>query len=343
MARNPETVNGGSGPPPDGGGDSPTRAMSLSVVIPVYNSEATIFELVETILESLGGAFRELEIVLVNDGSGDRSHERILEAIRRHPGKIRYYRLARNFGEHNAVMCGLRMSTKEAAVIIDDDFQNPPGEIVKLCGKLAEGYDVVYSYYEKKQHHFLRNLGSRFNDAVASMALNKPRDLYLSSFKAMNRFLIDEIARYEGPYPYIDALVLQSTASIGRQKCEHAARREGRSNYTARRLVRLWLNMLTGYSLLPLRLATMLGFVNSIVGLAMAMFFVLSWALGGIFIKRPVPPGWASTIVSVTLLSGIQLLVLGIIGEYLGRLFVTQNNSPQVVIRERIEPTDEAS
>lgn len=323
-------------------GAGSTRSMSLSVVVPVYNSEETLFALVGRVLETLGPFFRELEMVLVNDGSADRSHEEALRAVERYPGQVRYYRLARNFGEHNAVMCGLRMSTKDAAAIIDDDFQNPPEEIVKLCEKLREGYDVVYSYYEKKHHNWFRNLGSRFNDRVASIVLRKPRDLYLSSFKVLNRFLIDQIGRYEGPYPYLDALILQSTSSIGRQLCRHAPREAGRSNYTLRRLVRLWLNMFTSYSILPLRFATMLGFATSLLGIAMACYFILSWALGGVLMKRDIPPGWASIIVSVTFLSGLQMLVLGIVGEYLGRLFMTQNKSPQFVVRERHEPKHDA-
>lgn len=338
MQPSPETIPRDPAAGADGSDPLALDQLSLSVVIPVYNSEATIGALVDRVIGALESRFRDLELVLVNDGSADRSHEEVLKAIRKHPGRIRYYRLARNFGEHNAVMCGLRMSTLDAAAIIDDDFQNPPEEIVKLCEKLIEGYDVVYSYYEKKQHNLFRNLGSKFNDIVASWLLRKPRDLYLSSFKVLNRFLIDEITAYQGPFPYVDALILQATTSIGRQKCEHEGRKTGRSNYTFRRLVRLWLNMSTGYSILPLRLATILGFATSLVGVLMAVFFVISRMFGGIFIKQEIPPGWASIIVSVTLLSGLQLFVLGIIGEYLGRLFITQNNSPQSVIRERHEP-----
>lgn len=313
------------------------------MIIPVYNSEETIGPLVDRVIESLEPRFREIELVLVNDGSVDRSHEEVLKAVGKYPDRIRYYRLARNFGEHNAVLCGLRSSTKDAAAIIDDDFQNPPGEIVKLCEKLLEGHDVVYSYYDKKQHNFFRNLGSRFNDAIASVLLHKPRDLYLSSFKVLNRFLINTITSYEGPYPYVDALILQSTTSIGRQLCAHEGRKTGRSNYTLARLFRLWANMSTSTSLLPLRFATILGFVTSIAGLGMALFFIVSRAFGGIFIKQDIPPGWASIIVSVTMLSGLQLLVLGIIGEYLGRLFITENKSPQSIIREKYEPSDDAT
>jgi undecaprenyl-phosphate 4-deoxy-4-formamido-L-arabinose transferase len=321
------------------------EVRSLSVVIPVYNSEETIGPLVDQVVEHLSSRFERLEVVLVNDGSQDASDARAIEAQARHPAIVKYVRLARNFGEHNAVMCGLHQVTCDAAVIIDDDFQNPPEEIIKLVEKLGEGHDVVYSYYAHKQHHWFRNLGSRFNDRVASALLKKPRGLYLSSFKAMNRFLVKTIIGYSGPYPYIDGLILRATRSIGRQLCEHSSREVGHSNYSLRMLVRLWLNMCTSSSLLPLRLASIMGFAASFTGVALAVFFVFSYFQGGVLFQREVPPGWASLIVAVTLFSGVQLTVLGMIGEYLGRLFLTQNLTPQFVVRRKYgdfsEPTDD--
>lgn len=313
---------------------------SLSIVIPVYNSEATIGRLVDAVVETLARHFTRLEIVLVNDGSIDQSHRHARDAQRRHTGIVRYIQLARNFGEHNAVMCGLRYVTGDCAVIIDDDFQNPPAEILKLVNKLREGYDVVYSYYEQKRHYLFRNLGSRFNDRVATKLLRKPKGLYLSSFKAINRFLVRSILEYTGPYPYIDGLILRSTTSIGRQLCEHHEREAGRSNYTLQRLIRLWLNMFTSFSVVPLRLASIMGFAMSFLGLGLAVLFVLSWLKGGIFFQQTIPPGWGSLIVCVTVFAGIQLMVLGMIGEYLGRLTLTQNRSPQYIVRQTygVEP-----
>lgn len=310
--------------------------QSLSVLVPVYNSEGTIGELVDTVVETLQSKFERLEIILVNDGSVDASDERAREAYRRHPAIVKYVRLARNFGEHNAVMCGLRQVTTDAVAIIDDDFQNPPQEILKLIDELAEGYDVVYSYYETKHHHWFRNLGSALNDRVATRLLNKPKGLYLSSFKVLNRFLVETVTHYEGPYPYLDGLVLRSTSAIGTRRCEHEPRSEGKSNYTLTRLVRLWLNMFTSFSVVPLRVSTLIGVVMSAAGLLLAIFFIVSWMLGGIFLHDSVPPGWASTIVMITIFSGIQLSMLGMIGEYLGRLFLTENRHPQFIIRETV-------
>src|SRR5262245_46900592 len=307
---------------------------ALSVVIPVFNSQETIGALVDQLVAEVGPSFQRLEILLVNDGSQDASHQRALAAFHKHPKVVKYIRLARNFGEHNAVMCGLRFATGDAVAIIDDDFQNPPGAILKLVDKLREGYDVVYSRYESKQHQWHRNLGSRFNDLVATWLLKKPKGLYLSSFKAVSQFMARTITEYEGPYPYIDGLILRSTNAIATVECRHAPRSVGRSNYTLARLLRLWLNMFTSFSVVPLRLATMLDLVTSIVGLLLTVFFVFVWSYGGIFLHRDIPPGWASTIVVITLFSGIQLCVLGVLGEYLGRLFLTGNRQPQFVARE---------
>lgn len=310
---------------------------SLSVVIPVYNSEATLGRLVEAVIAALQPEFTRLQVILVNDGSADNSHAVCRELHAKYPRIVCYLRLAKNFGEHNAVMCGLRQVDCDGVAIIDDDFQNPPGEILKLAAELRKGYDVVYSYYESKRHSWFRNLGSRFNDWSAGLLLKKPRDLYLSSFKAMNRFLVRTVTAYEGPYPYLDALILRSTNNIGVCLCEHQKRESGRSNYTLTRLMRLWLNMSTSTSIVPLRLATILGFAMSFFGFALAVFFLLSWLIEGPMYFENIPRGWASIIVSVTLFSGIQLCTLGMIGEYLGRLFLTQNRHPQFVVRETCE------
>ncbi len=306
----------------------------LTVLVPVYNSEATLGRLVDVVVETLGSRYEQLEIVLVNDGSKDGSHREALAACRRHSEIVKYVRLARNFGEHNAVMCGLHHVTGDCVAIIDDDFQNPVIEISVLVDKLAEGYDVVYSYYAEKRHDWFRNLGSRFNGLVATMLLPVPRGLYLSSFKVMSSFLVGIVTDYQGPYPYLDGLILRSTDAIASVEVRHAERAEGRSGYTLRRLLHLWLNMFTGFSVHPLRIASLIGAVMALVGLLMAAFFVTSWMFGGILSDRPIPPGWASLIVSITLFAGIQLLVLGVFGEYLGRSFLTQNRTPQFIVRE---------
>jgi undecaprenyl-phosphate 4-deoxy-4-formamido-L-arabinose transferase len=169
---------------------------------------------------------------------------------------------------------------------------------------------------------------------VARWLLQTPPGLYLSSFKVLSRFLVQSVITYEGPFPYVDGLVLRSTQSIAKVQVAHADRREGRSNYTLKRLVGLWLNMFTGFSITPLRMASFLGLGMSALGLLLAIFFIVSWQVGGIFRHEAIPPGWASLIVTIVFFSGTQLLVLGVVGEYIGRLFLTQNRAPQFIVRE---------
>jgi undecaprenyl-phosphate 4-deoxy-4-formamido-L-arabinose transferase len=245
---------------------------------------------------------------------------------------VKFVNLSRNFGEHNAVMAGLNHCSGDYAVIVDDDFQNPPEEVGKLISEIRRGYDVVFSYYDRKRHHWLRNLGSRINNAVASVLLGKPYDVYLSSFKAVSRFVIDEIVKYQGPYPYIDGLILRVTRNYSRVLVRHDARREGKSGYTLAKLANLWLNMFTNFSVLPLRLATGAGFLFSLVGLVSAAVFAVEK------LRHPeLPVGWASLICSLFVIGGVQLFALGMIGEYLGRLFIKMSGQPQFVVREIVD------
>jgi len=305
----------------------------LTILIPVYNGALTIGKLIDVVIETLSTTANLHEIVLVNDGSQDNSHEVIQGIIEKYPDYITYVQLFRNFGEHNAVMCGLNHVTGDAVVIIDDDFQNPPSEILPLVIKLLEGYDIVYSYYEKKQHNWFRNFGSMVNDRVATMLLSKPANLYLSSFKAISAPLVDIVIQYTGPFPYIDGLILRSTTNIGTQLVKHEKREEGRSGYTFGKLLSLWLNMFTGFSVMPLRLATYLGFFFSALSVVLVLFFTIVRLSGPIFVNSDIPPGWASTVVLITFFTGLQLSIFGVFGEYLGRLFLTINDSPQYLVR----------
>src|SRR5687767_4758790 len=224
--------------------------LRVSIVIPVYRGGESIAHLVPALRESLS-AYYELEIILVNDGSPDHSAA-VCRGLAADFEEVKFVNLSRNFGEHNAVMAGLRYVTGECAVIMDDDCQNPPEEVTKLVEELCRGYDVVFACYEKKHHSWLRNLGSRFNNEVATILLHKPRDLYLSSFKAISRFAIDEVVRYSGPYPYLDGLLLRFTSNYSRVTVRHVSRAGGSSGYTMRKLISLWLNMFTNFSVLPL-------------------------------------------------------------------------------------------
>ncbi|HVJ56005.1 MAG TPA: glycosyltransferase family 2 protein [Aliidongia sp.] len=302
--------------------------LALSVVVPVYNGAATIGTLVSALegLDVAGG----LEIVLVVDGSPDDSLGvcRALVSTARVP--ITLVNLARNFGEHNAVMAGLRETSGAHVITMDDDLQNPPEEVVRLLTHAqTTGADVVYTFYETKQHDNWRNWGSRFTNIVADYLLDKPRGLYLSSFRCMSAFLVEQIIRYDGPFAYIDGLILQATQSIDRLQVAHLPRAEGRSNYTMRRLVRLWMNMFVNFSVMPLRIATLAGIAFSALGGIAAIMVVVEALFGH------TPQGWGSIMAAVLLLSGVQLSILGIAGEYLGRLFLTANRKPQFIVRDR--------
>lgn len=307
----------------------PARPVRLSIVIPVFRGEKSIGPLVQALVANLA-ACHTLEIVLVNDGSPDQSAA-VCRTLAERFSFVKFLNLSRNFSEHNAVMAGLNHATGDYVVIMDDDFQNPPAEVHKLVAEILQGYDVVYSRYAQKQHHWFRNLGSRLNDRVAVLLLDKPRDLYLSSFKILNRFVVDELIKYDGPYPYIDGLILRITRNYSQVLVAHDPRREGRSGYTLTKLVSLYLNMFTNFSILPLRFASCAGLASAALGLLLACYFVVEKIL-----HPELPAGWASMIVSVFIMAGIQLFSLGMIGEYLGRLFLKDNGRPQYVIREAL-------
>lgn len=305
----------------------------VSVVIPVYNGSMTIGDVVADVKVELAERY-QLEMVLVNDGSSDDSAQTCKNLAGANPGMVIFVNLAKNFGEHNAVLAGVCQSTGDVVVIIDDDGQNPPSQIPLLVEKVLEGYDVVYGNYAKKKHAAWRNWGSQFNDYVATLLIHKPKDLYLSSFKAFNRFTANEIASKTTPYPYIDSLIFKSTSNICQVTVEHKDRESGESNYNMRRLVRLWLNMLTTASILPLRMATYLGLIFSFLGFLAAMWILLEKAFFGIGV-----PGWTFTALAILVFGGIQLFALGMMGEYIGRIFQAGFQKP-FVVREIVRVKD---
>lgn len=303
-----------------------SSSIELSIVIPVYNGASSIERLVAKVLEHLSNQI-SLEIILINDGSVDSSWEKLQTLHQQNPTIVTVLNLTKNFGEHNAVMAGYHHCQGKYIVNIDDDFQNPPSEILKLYQEIHERYDVVYSAYETKKHSVARNLGSWFNDKVANIMLRKPKGLYLSSFRIITHQLCQQLLKYEGPYPYIDGLILRATAKIGTIIVTHSSREEGTSNYTLIKLLRLWSHVFFNFSLLPLRIASFLGIIFSLTGFLGALFFILEKLM-----NPSIQVGWASLIVSILLLSGVQLLMLGLVGEYVGRIYMEQTHTPQFVI-----------
>lgn len=303
-------------------------APALSFVIPLYYSDATIGELVQAIAR-LRVEGRH-EIVLVNDGSRDGTAAVCRELVDTAGVPVIYAEHARNFGEHNAVLTGWRLARGAHIVNLDDDGQNPPDEAVRLWEHAKEtGADVVFGHYEVKQHSAWRNLGSWFTNRMTDWALEKPHGFYLSSFRCVTAFVAKEVAKNGGPTPYIDGLILQVTQRIASLPVRHEARTAGKSGYTLRRLVRLWLSAWINFSVLPLRLATVLGLAMAMVGVA--GFGVVVW----LRITHQGPAfGWGSLMAALLIFSGTQLVLLGLIGEYIGRMFLAVNQRPQAVVRE---------
>ena len=304
-----------------------TRPFALSIVIPVYNGAASIGELVDALasLRIPGGH----EVVLVNDGSKDDSLAVCRRLTERQDIPVVFVNLARNYGEHNAVMAGFAHARGDYIITMDDDLQNPPEEVVRLFDFASRNKrDVVYTYYATKQHAAWRNLGSRFTNWCSDILLDKPKGLYLSSFRCVSAFVVQHVIANSGPYPYVDGLILQVTQDVDRLQVSHLPRAEGRSNYTLRRLVRLWLSMFLNFSVFPLRVATLSGIAVSVIGLLASLYIVYDALSGGS------PRGYPSLMAAVLVLAGVQLIMLGIIGEYLGRMFITTNARPQYIVRE---------
>lgn len=303
--------------------------MKLSVVVPVYNSEDTLHTLVSSLLDILNDY--ELEIVLVNDGSRDKS-EMICESIARKHHLVKFISLRKNTGEHNAVMCGLNYCTGDYVAIIDDDLQNPPAEIIILLNKaVTNDLDVVYAKYEVKQHSLYRNTCSRLINVFANFLIDKPAGLYLSSFKVINRELVKEIIRYKGPFTHIDALILRSTANIGASVVAHENRKHGKSSYTFRKLVALYLNMFVNFSYMPLRVVTVLGFFISVISFIMSGYLLYE----KLFMQN-ITPGWALISILLLFSIGVTFIVIGLLGEYIGRILMSVNSTPQFTVKKKI-------
>jgi len=303
--------------------------MRLSVVIPVYNSESTIAKLVYTLLKVLDSY--DCEIVLVNDASRDNS-EAVCETLAERHYQVKFISLRKNRGEHNAVMCGLNYCTGDYVAIIDDDLQNPPSEIIILLNKAISGdYDVVYARYQVKQHSFFRNAGSWLSNRCATYLLDKEKSLYLSSFKIINREIVDEIISYRGPSPYIDGLILRCTSNIGSELVIHESRGNGKSNYSFRKLISLYLDMVVNYSTKSIRFIIMAGFLISLFS------FVLA---GYVFYEKLFLHIMTSgrSVLSIILLFAVGMLfiVIGFLGEYISNILMSINNTPQYTVKNKM-------
>ena len=307
--------------------------IKLSIVIPVYGSELVLPELVLQIKGVLAGTEHgsaKFEIIFVCDRSPDNSWQVIQALSSDHP-EVSGILLRMNAGQHNALMAGFLRTRGDVIVTMDDDLQHSPADIPKLLQAIEQGYDVAYARFKNRNHATWKIAGSRLNNLVAGYLMQKPRDLYLSPFRAMKAAIRDDILRYSGPYVYVDGLILSVTRKIASVDVDHHDRYAGDSGYSLRKSISLWLKMATNFSIVPLRLTSLLGLFFSGLGFVLAILLVIQK-----FTLNLMPIGWSSLIITILIIGGVQLLALGMIGEYLGRVLLTINSKPQYVIAEMV-------
>ena len=303
--------------------------QKISYVIPCYRSAHTVDGVVAEITAKMQTLpAYDYEVILVNDCSPDDT----LGTIRRlvaADAHLQGVNLAKNFGQHAALMAGFHQCSGDIIVCLDDDGQTPADEVDKLLDKIQEGFDVVYARYDSKRQAGWRNLGSWVNSKMTEVMLGKPPELVVNSYFAARRFVVDEMIRYEHCYPYVIGLVLRTTKNICNVSVHHRAREEGRSGYTLGKLLGLWMNGFTSFSVKPLRIATYFGTLSALAGFCYLIYIVINH-----FVSHAAPLGWASTTALLLLLGGAILIVLGLIGEYVGRIYMCANAAPQYVVRE---------
>ena len=307
-----------------------------SFVIPCYNSSESIRHVVELTMEEMEKMNRrEFEFVLVNDYSSSTKTMPVLKKLAEEYPCVTVLNLAKNAGQHNAIMAGLNYAKGDILIGMDDDMQTHPSQLPYLFEELEKGYDIVYGYYPEKKHSAFRNFGSWVNYISVRILIGKPKELKTSSYWVARKFVRDSVIEYQAPYAYIQGLFLRPTRNISCIPIQHFQREEGESNYTFKRLLKLWSNII-GFSITPLRLTEYCGFGLSLLSIIAAVVVLIRKIL-----NPAMALGWPSLMIVICFFSGIQLMFLGLIGEYIGRMFLGLNRQPQYVIREVIRQESE--
>jgi undecaprenyl-phosphate 4-deoxy-4-formamido-L-arabinose transferase len=301
--------------------------MNVSIVVPVYNSEESLPQLVSRLDRVLGAAGGSHELLFVNDGSRDRSWQQVQQLAAAHSWVVGID-LMRNYGQHNALLCGIRAASNEVIVTMDDDLQNPPEEIPKLLALLNAGHDVVYGVPRAQQHGLWRDLASYVTKLTLQGAMGAETATKVSAFRAFRRDLREAFSDFRGPYVSLDVLLTWATTKFGSVVVDHQPRQAGRSNYTLSKLVVHSFNMMTGFSTLPLQLASMVGFASTFLGMVLLLFVVARYLLEG-----GVVPGFAFLACTIAIFSGAQLFAIGIFGEYLARMHFRVMDRPAYAVR----------
>ena len=307
----------------------------ISIVIPVFNSNKNLDNLLNNLILVLKENYESFEIVLIDDESKDDSWE-IIKKFSAKYNFIKSIKLRKNVGQHNAIFAGLSFAKGKYVITLDDDGQNSPNDIIILVNKIKKGFDVVYANFNKKRHNIFRKLGSSFNNIIASFLFNKPFKLTQTSFRCFSKDVKDEILKCKSSNIYLDGIIYSITKNITNVYVDHQNRIFGNSNYTFLKLLSLWSQMATGFSILPLRLSSLLGFFFSILS-----FCITIWLVFFRDVESSIPMGWTSLMVVIIFFGGIQLLALGLIGEYLGRAYLSINNHSVYSIKEKINLKDD--
>lgn len=307
--------------------------MKISFVIPCYRSTLTLPAVIDEIKDTMKEmADYTYEIVLVNDCSPDDTFETIKHIVSENDN-VTGLSLAKNFGQHGALMAGFHEVTGDIIVCLDDDGQTPANEVGKLIDAVNAGADVAYARYNHKQHSSFRNFGSHINEVMTRIMLGKPKGLAVSSYFAAKRFVVDEMKKYTFAFPYVIGLVLRTTKNIVNVDINHRNREVGESGYTMAKLLGLWFNGFTAFSVKPLRIATATGVISAICGFLYGIYTIIK----KIFIRPDeLVVGFSALMSVMVFMSGLILIMMGLIGEYIGRIYVSINNSPQYVVSERV-------
>ena len=296
---------------------------TISIVIPTYKGVKTISKLIEELF--LTFIKHKIDVIIVNDCSPDDTDKDIKNLLQRYPDKITYIRFSKNYGEHSAVMAGLRNCEGDLVIVMDDDFQNPPAEALKLAEySLENNHDVIFTKYKIKKDSFIRNIMSKIANISAQIILKKPKNLYFSSFKAIKKNIVKEIINYEGPFPYIDGLILSITNKLDSYEVKHDDRKEGKSTYSVKKLAKHYGNLVINFSTIPIHFFSVIGLIITLISFLFILVTVFEKIL-----NPNLPLGYSTLITVIVFFSGIQLLFLGLIGEYVGKILKNVNKEKQ--------------
>ncbi|MBE6040278.1 MAG: glycosyltransferase family 2 protein [Clostridiales bacterium] len=304
--------------------------MLISIVIPCYYSEKTIHKVVDMVRDEFNkNEGYECEFVLVNDGSTDGTFDEIRKLSQEYTN-VKGINLMKNFGQHNALMAALQYTEGDYVLGMDDDMQTHPSQIFKLVHRIEEGFDLVYGIYPEVKNGPIKNLTSKINRKTSRVLLGRPKEIESSNFWIITRAIRDEVVKFDTFNPYIDAIFYRATSNIGMVPVEHFKREYGHSGYTFRKLLKLWMAY-WNFSAVPLRMSFYVGTFSLIAGVLFAVYLIINKIL-----SPDLPVGWSSMMCIMALLFGVVLMVLGVVGEYLGKIILILNNTPQFVVRETV-------